>query len=142
MQAVTTKAWDCIITVQNRSASDASMTLWLGFFADTTPALNENGIGFHVVNGTIYSYTGDGVNYTQTNCGSLPGRYGSMLFDIRWCTEAADTVKFYINGVLKATHTTNLSDNVSMYFVAQLTNQAAATKYIRLRDYVLVGTIT
>jgi len=72
----------------------------------TTSALTDRHIGFFLVDEVLYASNANGTNQTTTDVtqGSTLTQYNSYVIEYI----AATSAKFYINGVLVATHTTNL----------------------------------
>jgi len=72
----------------------------------TTSALTARHIGFLSIGDTLYATNADGTTQTTTDVtlGSSFTQYNSYVIEYI----AATSAKFYINGVLVATHTTNL----------------------------------
>lgn len=61
---------------------------------------------FAINNASIFAVTSNGAAETSTNCGAAPTSLTPAIYEIIW--NPGTDVKFYVNGVLKATHTTNI----------------------------------
>lgn len=105
---------------------------WFGFFAtnNTLPVITSAHVGFLIYSGangadpTIYASNGNGTNGTQTAIRSIVA--GEMvILEIHY---GQDSIRFWINGELVATHTTNRPDNVNTYLGVWITNAEAADK--------------
>ena len=84
---------------------------------------NEHG-GFKIINGVVYASNADGVTEKVTNTGVTIPTWGGATFEIRGV--GGNTIKFYVNGVLKATHTENLPANNNYCLILILKNTVAA----------------
>lgn len=121
-----------------RWASDISMdpltaqTVWVGQFNGTAPTDTCAHIGFRVVNGLIYASSGDGANGTQTSTGYTAGSWETIWLAYEHC---GASVKFYVQNILRATHTSNYPNPGVAYSRAlnYITNTAAANKYLQVR---------
>ena len=108
----------------------SASTVWLGFFLtnNADPADTSNHWGIKIINGTIYASCGNGTAGTQENTGVTIGlNVTRRLLMIR----SSAGYKLYIDGVLKATLTTNLPASW-VYFVMRVKNNEAVNKVIDL----------
>lgn len=93
--------------------------IWYFHGISTSTTISSNGdvtgntrrLGFAHYNGRIYTVTADGSAVTANNIQADSAAYRSFMID--W---TASSVKFYINGVLVATHTTNISSDGTAHF--------------------------
>lgn len=75
----------------------------------------EDAACFSFENGTLYAHTADaGVGFTNTDISSGITLSNRNTYRIEF--DGGTDVKFYINGVLKATHTTNLPNSADIKF--------------------------
>lgn len=84
-------------------------------------------IGFVANNSTLYAKTANSTTETKTEIAGASFS-GWHIYTIEW--NVGVNVKFYIDGVLVATHTTNLPDNTqttSLYFGVGMSTNADAT---------------
>lgn len=117
------------VRIKFRWKAGASNILGVGF-ADTTDiyasnSANGNSARFIFSSGTLYAVTGTGAANTNTDISSGITSTNWNVFEIV-CNPGTD-VKFYVNGTLKATHTTNLPTSVIPLSIGY---SAAATTYI------------
>lgn len=103
-----------------------NQTIYFGM-GDLTPYNTQQGLGFKNLNGTIYALS------MNSGVESLTEITGLSLFNVyRVILDSkTKTAFYYVNGLLKATHTTNIptsDDSTTMTFF--ITNTAAENKYI------------
>lgn len=70
----------------------------------------EDHIGFFILDNTIWASNANGTTQTRTSIGSITLTNMNSYY---WILNAGVDIKFYINGVLEATHTTNLPDETN-----------------------------
>lgn len=117
------------VRIKFRWKAGASNILGVGF-ADTTDiyasnSANGNSARFIFSSGTLYAVTGTGAANTNTDISSGITSTNWNVFEIV-CNTGTD-VKFYVNGTLKATHSTNLPTGVIPLSIGY---SAATTTYI------------
>ena len=103
-----------------------NQTIYFGM-GDLSPYNTQQGLGFKNINGTIYALSMNG------GIESLTEITGLSLFNVYKVKLDSKTQKayFYVNGILKATHESNIptqEDDIHINFF--MTNTAAANKYI------------
>ena len=77
-----------------------------------TESSTENRICFLWEGSVLYAITGDGTTRTRTTISTPPTRTNAQLYSIDADMDSS-SIKFYVNGTLKATHTTNIPSNTS-----------------------------
>ena len=122
------------------SSIDTGDTIFIGFFYDTYPyegvLTNKARMCFALVDGSNSNkwigVTADGTTTTNGNTTVSPG--GAQILKI---VASSSNVKFYINGTLAATNTTNLpTTTTSMFFCVQTYNTNGGTNPKAKVDYV------
>jgi len=107
-------------------------------------ALGFIGIGFHINNGNLYAYNGNGVAYTQTFIKAV-GSMELLQYEVKMCgTDSTPTsIEFYridvdsaqkVTRTLVATHTTNIPSMAAMRFAHQIKTNEAFSKYLYLNN--------
>jgi len=134
--AVYDQAADLIIMWATQ-ASVTNSTFWLAMTVDPTPGDNVQGFGWKVVNGTLYAWNSDGTNNNLTDTGVTLAAQTPYTFWIEHKKGAAN-IKYYVGGVLKATHTTYLP-NSWYHILYYITNSAAEDKQINLKRTDFIG---
>ena len=111
-----------------------SCIAWLGYVTNVTaPTATENHVAFKIDGGTIYASCGNGTTGNLVTTGVTTGQFSVVDLYIK---EEPGSIKFYVNGVLTNTFTTNLpSVNNTAKLVFILTNSTAAARTIRLFPY-------
>lgn len=89
----------------------ANKETWVVLLSGVTPSVTAYHLGFRIVNGDIYASNGNGVNGTQTDTGIKATQWANITFVAVYGT---DNIKYYINGILKATHTTNRPAGITL----------------------------
>jgi len=114
----------------------ATSLAWIGHFSGITPGDTVRHSGWKLINGEIWASTSNGTNQTITDTGiSIAARYAACkLFIAAGGSEA----KFYVNNVLKATHTTNLPGGGNLQAIIYLKNTTAAERSLRVLSSVTV----
>lgn len=97
-----------------------------GVTAASFPSLTEAHIGWRILNGRIYASNGNGTNGTQTDTGIDLAQWGAP--DLLIVGTGATEAKFYVNRVLKATHTTNFPAAYNFFCWLGGKNTAASEK--------------
>jgi hypothetical protein len=119
--------------------------LWAGLFSATpmasaTPSLHYMGFRFDTSAGdTTWRCLTDNGSGTPTNTDSTVTVGGTTSFRLRIVVDGAGSnVRFYVNGVLRATHTTTLpTDTQNLGYCATARTLSAAARSIRFgRIYV------
>lgn len=109
--------------INARAASQATSVLWIGLLsAPTTPSNTQNHAAFKVLNGALYASCGNGTNGTQVDLGIAYSQYTQT--DLAIDLGPAD-VKFYVNGLLKATISTYKPVDGEICATAHLLNSAS-----------------
>jgi len=86
-------------------------------------------IGFKVINGEIYATNADGTTETATDTGvSMQPAYSVAMLGI---IGDGSSIKYYVNDVLKATHTTNIPPNYNYRIWCGINNTAATDQRLR-----------
>jgi parallel beta-helix repeat protein len=92
------------------------------------PSLTAKHVGWKIINGRIWATNADGTTETATDTGiDMLDSYtiANLLIE---CTVTFSELKFYVDGVLKATHTTNIPDQPNVYIYMSIKNTEAANK--------------
>jgi len=123
---------DCSVD-QNAGHND-----WIGHFPNVAPPVPTNvctHIGFKIVAGRIWASNGNGVAGTQTDTLIDMG-----VWMTRWLylEHKGTSIDFYIDTVLKATHTTNIPAPGFSRIMSYITNTVAANRYLQVRRHHLV----
>ncbi|MGA2670132.1 MAG: hypothetical protein ABSF21_01750 [Dehalococcoidia bacterium] len=88
--------------------------------------------GFKIINGEIWATTGDGTAETATDTGlNIAAAWSGRTIDVRGITNTS--IQYYIDGVLKATHTTNLPSASNYRIAFEIKNTNAINQGIRIR---------
>jgi hypothetical protein len=98
------------------------------------PALNEEKVGFRIENNKIYAHCANGSNNTEVDIYTLTGQPTLRLKVV----SAPTAQKFYVDGVLKATITTNLPVHEAYRPMIAITNTAAADKRLSWRNVEVI----
>jgi hypothetical protein len=116
-----------VMALHNPQTALTNSENWFGYLnVPTTPSYTQKHIAFQILDGEIWASCGDGVNGTQVDTGVALGQYGTAVLYFKYM---ASDIKYYVNGVLKATITTNRPDGFQAYFTDSIVNSAAANKY-------------
>lgn len=88
----------------------ADTNTWLRFATSTTdpPTETANHLGWKIIGSRVWASNGDGVNQTITDTGVDVPVAQSQRTRLKIIFNPGTSIKFYINDVLAATHTTNL----------------------------------
>jgi hypothetical protein len=119
-----------------------------GFGSETvTPAggattIPDSGFRFYNLGGTLYASNGNGATETRTDISSGLTLTNWNKYRIVWT--AATSVAFYVNDILKATHTTNLPSGSAMTgnkFGTRNTTPAVSFTTLISNNYQMIVTI-
>lgn len=111
---------------------------WMALVQGTTPAPTTKHIGWFIEDGEIWASNANGTTQTKTDTGiSIATAWsGAALF---W-ENVGGAVKFYVNGVLKATHTTNIPNDYNYRPICYIKNDGvAANRYVRISYIAFYG---
>ena len=104
--------------------------VWLYFCYPTgnPPYDEDDSVGFKIVNGEVFANNGDNIDKTQTTTG-ITLSAGNQNTRLKFVFTPGTNCKFYVNDVLKVTHTTRLTtkDQMRIYLGIQTTAEAAKT---------------
>jgi hypothetical protein len=107
----------------NFQRQPADSEVWFGFLATPSiPTLTQKHVAFRILDGEIYASCGDGATGTQVDTGVAFAYQGQKNLLLKYM--GAD-IKYYIDGVLKATITTNRPVGCNLYFTDHAKNLAA-----------------
>ena len=99
-------------------------------------APDDKRFGFKIVGGTLYASHHNGANETTTEISGITITNYNVyraFFD-----NTNSQILFYVNGVLKATHATNLPSGTSTFMMHyELTNDGANARAVYMRDLLL-----
>jgi len=100
------------------------------------PPLTCKHVGWKVINKRIWASTGDGTTEKATDTGiDFTGAWTSRALYIHWY--ASGEIRFYIDTVLRATHTTNLPQSGDNHYIYISTkNTSAVNMGFLLRDII------
>ncbi|MBA7596047.1 hypothetical protein ES703_07027 [subsurface metagenome] len=126
---VTTVEW----LLYSFTISVANQTTYLHQCQNTNapPTETDNHFGFKIVNGDLYASNGDDTTQKITDTG-VNISSGSQHTVLRAVVTQGTNVKFYVDGVLKVTHTDNLPAAGQYRLNMGFTTNEAANKYMRL----------
>jgi len=82
---------------------------------------------------------GAGTTRTDTTVDLADGTASTEMAVLRFELEGTSTIRFYVDGTLYATHTTNIPDDVYLTPTICIRNAAAASKALHV-DYILATT--
>jgi len=118
------------VKLSPRVTSDAIVHLFLvKSDVGLPPSLTSNHAGFKVINRRIWATNANGTTETETDTGVDWADLGGASLDM---VGTGNSIKFYVGGVLKATHSTNLPSSWSYRLYFYITNTAAVDKQIWL----------
>jgi hypothetical protein len=111
--AVTVFEWECDLTANTQVGGGKLMFGGNGSVDSINPTAVTKSLGFRWEAATSkwFSYCADGTTLNETNLTLVEPYTDQSNYTIRYTP--GTNMKFYINGVLKATHTTNMPTNVS-----------------------------
>ena len=125
--------WFHWIALTPGGASDFLAWLWISNTnGASTPSSAQKCAGFKLEDGKIYAYSADGVGEEITEIGDLDINNNSYLLK-----NNADSVVFYLNGVLEATHSTRYPGAVAHGVKIYLTNKANVAKSLYIRTIAI-----
>ena len=114
-----------------KTISNTNQTLRFGIGAP-----DDKRFGFKIVGGTLYASHHNGSTETTTEISGITITNYNVyraFFD-----NTNSQILFYVNGVLKATHTTNLPSGTSTFMIHyELTNDGANARAVYMRDLLL-----
>ncbi len=115
---------------------NASCVIWLGMLATpATPSNTQNHFGFRISSGAIYASCGDGTTGQAVDTGiTLTQNVARQLEARFYGTE----IRYYVDGVLKATITQNLPDAVGLYATLYVTNSTTLDKSLLVYPLVFI----
>jgi len=87
--------------------------------------------GFKVVDGLIYVLSGDETNEECSSTGVIMTQY--VIYHLRVVVPDHNIFKFYVNGVLKATHTAITMNSFNFALIQKVCNTAASNKSFAIR---------
>ena len=99
---------------------------------DTAVPTSDTGhhLGFKIVNADIYATNSDGTTERSTDTAINLGT-GNQMTLLKLVFDPGTDCKFYVNNVLKATHTDNLSTNANEWYLSlTITMNGAVTRTI------------
>lgn len=112
------------------TASEWLFGLWEALAADP-PALTAEHYGFKVINGAIYATNADGTTEKATDTGiSFSGAWAAHFLEVRYIS--ASQIEYYVDGVLKATHTVNIPSFTYCYLYFSCKTTEAVNKGMRI----------
>lgn len=112
----------------NFQTAVTNQTLWFGLFeTPAAPTNTQKHIGFKIVGADIFASNADGTNQTITDTGINVVQYGNA--DL-YFQDFGSAIYFYVDGVLRATHTTNRPTGVSTFPLLYIVNSAAEGKIV------------
>lgn len=111
-----------------------SRTIWAYMTKSATcpPSDTVTHLGFKIVNNDIFASNADGTTQKTTDTGVNLG-IGNMLVLLKFVFDPGTDCKFYVDNVLKATHTDNLPTTYVEYYLSLTIRQETAT--IRSVDF-------
>lgn len=124
--------WELVIISTLHSTANAALTVFSGLMqqsslGETIPVGSSHDfVGVRQNSAGVYFVNGNGTSETATIF--TPGNAARYYMNSTIKYNGTDTLKFYNNGVLKATHTTNLpgSGDPAFYHIADSTGAGSA----------------
>jgi hypothetical protein len=121
------------------SLTNSEIRIFLVKDGESLAPLSDTGQhgGFKILNGQIWATTADGTSETATDTGlSIATIYASKSLEVRgiWNT----SIQYYVDGVLKATHTTNLPSASNYRICFEIKNTSAVNQGIRIRPMTYI----
>ena len=96
------------------------------------PSLTAKHVGWKVINGNIYATNADGTTEKATDTGIDFGSNWASHNLLTVCTQTNAEIKYYVDEVLKATHSENIPDHTNSYIYASVKNTVAANRAMML----------
>jgi len=124
--------------VYMNSVADVNVWIRMSKFADVTdpPTETANHFGWKIVGVDLYASNADGTTQTITDTGvNLAG--GSQRTRLKIVLNPGTDCKFYVNDVLKVTHTANLPTEPNLVFHEHIRTLAAAGKALSIGRFIL-----
>lgn len=123
--------------VRKINATDS--TVWLLFIvdSDTPPDELYTHFGFKIINGRVWATSCADPNQEITDTGVDLVNVAYQFTRLKVVVNPGVDVKFYVNGVLKVTHTENLPAEDAYYFLMGITTGADAGKVLGLGRFLL-----
>ena len=125
-----TDNWECYIFMSGAITADAAITVFAGLCDNIAAGLLPTGAardfaGIRVDNANVIGVNGDGAAETTTNLTVSGGHTTGNSFLIR---RTGSSIFFFVNGTLRATHTTNLPNggNGNLYLIVDSSGAGAA----------------
>jgi len=94
------------------------------------PSLTEAHIGWRLLNGDLFASNGDGTNGTQTDTGIDLSQY--VTAELLIVGTGGTSIAFYVDRVLKATHTTNLPTEWTYFCWLGIKNSNGVARIMRI----------
>ena len=111
------------------AASQASQTIYVGcYLTPTAPTATQNHIGFVIEGSALYATNADGT--TETKSAKILNTIQWGIYNLYYVYKGTNFIKFYVNGSLAATHTTNIPNNQYLKPLYYVINSAAVDKQI------------
>ena len=122
--------------LQNWGIIPTNCTYLFGIWDDAVakpPSLTAKHVGWKVINQRIWATNADGTTEKATDTGiDMDDTYTSKGL-LTVCTETGAEIEYYVDDVLKATHTTNIPPYMNVYIYFSIKNTEAANKKCNLR---------
>jgi hypothetical protein len=128
--SATGKIWAA--TVQSATLYTSTlMYVWMIYASASIPPANENvdHAGFIVQDTILYASNANGSAQTKTAIGTWNSAWSGKVLAV---VGTADSLLFYVNSVLKATHTTNLPNKSEYRMFFQIINSVDETRGMKL----------
>ncbi|MBA7560748.1 hypothetical protein ES708_02379 [subsurface metagenome] len=136
-----TRAGEALYTRLQASTALANEDIFFGCFTNlySVPiAATDRHVGWRITNGEIYASNADGAVEKATDTGvSIAGMWASAKLLI--LVTAANTVEYYVNGVLKATHTTNMPVGGNYLLLGSIKTNAAVDRRFKIYPINYIG---
>jgi hypothetical protein len=115
------------------STAVTTCDIWAVMTTGTTVGNTTEHMGFNIIDGRVWASNGTGAAGTQTDTGI--DLVAATFNTLRLVSDAAvPNIKFYVGGVLVATHTTNLPTYAGHRILFYITNTAAAARTFRVNQ--------
>lgn len=100
------------------------------------PSDTDRHVGFKIINGRVWAVSSNTGTTAMTDTGV--DLVGSVYTRLRFDYKSGTNIRFYVNGVLKATHTTDLPTGCG-HLGANIANTIGLEKRLNLHRVLLVG---
>jgi len=119
------------------SIANVTHYIWMAKdFTESSPSTTDKHVGWKVINGRLWATNADGSTETATDTGIDWALNSSKRLMV---VGDATSIYYYVDDVLKATHTTNIPSAWSYQAYFYITNSAAADKDIWIHRWAYLA---